>query len=77
MIAPFHGRDILAEGAARKSVPRRRGAGRPRQRTLRFVLAAIILSLLPFDQHYMNELYKVGYDLGKSGYPWAKSPPGY
>jgi predicted acylesterase/phospholipase RssA len=31
----------------------------------------------PFDQHYMNELYKVGYNLGKSGYPWAKAPPGY
>ncbi|MGH6933783.1 MAG: hypothetical protein ACREEE_15280 [Dongiaceae bacterium] len=31
----------------------------------------------PFDQHYMNELFKVGYDLGKSGYPWAKAPPGY
>jgi hypothetical protein len=30
----------------------------------------------PFDQHYMNELYKVGYDLAKSGYPWAKAPPG-
>jgi len=31
----------------------------------------------PFDQHYMNELYKVGYDLGKAGYHWAKAPPGY
>jgi predicted acylesterase/phospholipase RssA len=31
----------------------------------------------PFDQHYMNELYKAGYNLGKSGYPWAKVPPGY
>jgi predicted acylesterase/phospholipase RssA len=31
----------------------------------------------PFDQHYMNELFKVGYDLGKSGYDWTKTPPGY
>jgi predicted acylesterase/phospholipase RssA len=31
----------------------------------------------PFDQHYMNELYKVGYDLGMGGYSWAKTPPGY
>jgi predicted acylesterase/phospholipase RssA len=31
----------------------------------------------PFDQHYMNELFKVGYDLGKSGYKWAKTPPGF
>jgi predicted acylesterase/phospholipase RssA len=31
----------------------------------------------PFDQHYMNELYKVGYDLGRAGYHWAKAPPGY
>jgi predicted acylesterase/phospholipase RssA len=30
-----------------------------------------------FDTHYMNELFKVGYDLGKSGYPWTKVPPGY
>jgi len=31
----------------------------------------------PFDQHYMRELFKLGYDLGRSGYPWEKSPPGY
>ena len=31
----------------------------------------------PFDQHYMNELYQVGYNLGRSGYAWAKTPPGY
>jgi predicted acylesterase/phospholipase RssA len=31
----------------------------------------------PFDQHYMNELYKVGYNLGRAGYGWAKIPPGY
>jgi predicted acylesterase/phospholipase RssA len=31
----------------------------------------------PFDQHYMNELFNVGYELGRSGYPWAKAPPGY
>jgi predicted acylesterase/phospholipase RssA len=31
----------------------------------------------PFDQHYMQELFKVGYDLARSGYPWEKLPPGY
>jgi predicted acylesterase/phospholipase RssA len=31
----------------------------------------------PFDAHYMNELFKVGYALGAKGYPWAKVPPGY
>jgi predicted acylesterase/phospholipase RssA len=30
----------------------------------------------PFDQHYMNELFKLGYELGRSGYQWQKSPPG-
>ena len=31
----------------------------------------------PFDRAYMNELFKVGYELGKAGYQWAKTPPGY
>jgi predicted acylesterase/phospholipase RssA len=31
----------------------------------------------PFDQHYMNELFATGYELGRGGYPWAKAPPGY
>ncbi len=31
----------------------------------------------PFDTTYMNALFKVGYDLGSKGYPWAKLPPGY
>jgi predicted acylesterase/phospholipase RssA len=31
----------------------------------------------PFDQHYMGELFKLGYNLGRSGYRWEKSPPGY
>ncbi len=31
----------------------------------------------PFDKHYMNELFKLGYDLARSGYPWVKTPPGY
>lgn len=31
----------------------------------------------PFDTHFMNELFKVGYSLGAKGYPWAKFPPGY
>jgi predicted acylesterase/phospholipase RssA len=31
----------------------------------------------PFDEHYMNELFNVGYELGRSEYPWVKAPPGY
>jgi hypothetical protein len=31
----------------------------------------------PFDSEYMNQLFKVGYDLGATGYPWAKLPPGF
>lgn len=31
----------------------------------------------PFDQHYMQALFKLGYELARSGYPWEKSPPGY
>lgn len=30
----------------------------------------------PFDNHYMVELYKFGYELARSGYPWTKLPPG-
>jgi predicted acylesterase/phospholipase RssA len=30
----------------------------------------------PFEQHYMNELFKLGYELGRSGYDWQKAPPG-
>ena len=29
-----------------------------------------------FDTDYMNELYRLGYDLGRNGYPWADGPPG-
>ncbi len=31
----------------------------------------------PFEQKYMKALYKVGFELGREGYPWEKSPPGY
>jgi predicted acylesterase/phospholipase RssA len=31
----------------------------------------------PFDQHYMRELFKLGYELARSGYAWNKTPPGY
>lgn len=28
-----------------------------------------------FDPGYMQALFKLGYDLGKKGYPWQKEPP--
>jgi hypothetical protein len=31
----------------------------------------------PFETAYMQDLFKVGYDLAATGYPWVKSPPGY
>jgi predicted acylesterase/phospholipase RssA len=31
----------------------------------------------PFEQHYMAELFKLGYEQGRAGYPWEKMPPGY
>ena len=31
----------------------------------------------PFDTAYMNDLFKLGYELGLKGYQWAKTPPGY
>lgn len=30
-----------------------------------------------FDQQYMNALYRYSFNLGRAGYPWAKTPPGY
>jgi len=30
----------------------------------------------PFDQHYMNELFNLGYEEGKAGYDWKRTPPG-
>ena len=30
-----------------------------------------------FDRQYMNALYQYAYKLGKAGYPWAHTPPGY
>lgn len=29
----------------------------------------------PFDRHYMNALFKVGYDLAVAGHRWHKAPP--
>jgi predicted acylesterase/phospholipase RssA len=29
-----------------------------------------------FDRPYMNELFQLGYDLARDGYPWEDSPPG-
>jgi predicted acylesterase/phospholipase RssA len=31
----------------------------------------------PFEQHYMDELFELGYELGRAGYPWENVPPGY
>jgi predicted acylesterase/phospholipase RssA len=31
----------------------------------------------PFDTHYMDELFKLGYTMALKGYPWAKTPPGF
>ena len=30
----------------------------------------------PFERDYMNELFIVGYNLGRAGYPWSTRPPG-
>jgi hypothetical protein len=29
-----------------------------------------------FDNEYMKQLFQVGYDLARNGYPWAKTLPG-
>ena len=45
---------------------------------LAYILSTFDVPLAhPFDTHYMDELFKVGYDHGAKGYPWAKVPPGY
>jgi predicted acylesterase/phospholipase RssA len=45
---------------------------------LAYIPASFDVSLpAPFDQHYMQELFKLGHELGRSGYPWQKVPPGY
>jgi predicted acylesterase/phospholipase RssA len=31
----------------------------------------------PFDLNYMRQLYDVGYEQGRSGKAWRKSPPGF
>jgi lipoprotein-anchoring transpeptidase ErfK/SrfK len=31
----------------------------------------------PFDQGYMRALFEYGYEKGKAGYRWHKTPPGY
>lgn len=30
-----------------------------------------------FDTAYMRQLYQVGFDMARKGYPWVKRPPGY
>jgi hypothetical protein len=29
-----------------------------------------------FDNEYMKQLFQLGYDLARNGYPWEKAPPG-
>ena len=36
-----------------------------------------VLLTEPFDRHYMQELFKLGYELARNGYSWTKTPPGY
>ena len=31
----------------------------------------------PFDTAYMNELFDLGFDLARRGYPWTDQPPGW
>ena len=31
----------------------------------------------PFDKGYMRALFDYGFEKGRAGYPWQKSPPGY
>jgi len=30
---------------------------------------------VPFDQAYMRALFEYGYQRGRAGYPWRKTPP--
>jgi len=30
-----------------------------------------------FDPNYMRKLFDLGYEMAKSGFPWAKAPPGF
>jgi len=31
----------------------------------------------PFDSEYMHELFELGFNMARHGYPWAKHPPGF
>jgi hypothetical protein len=31
----------------------------------------------PFDKEYMRSLFDYGYQTGRAGYQWQKTPPGY
>jgi len=31
----------------------------------------------PFEPRYMNELFELGYRMGRAGYQWAKVPPNF
>ena len=36
-----------------------------------------LVSKEPFDPEYMTQLFQVGYDMSKKGYPWEKAPPAF
>jgi hypothetical protein len=31
----------------------------------------------PFDKDYMRAVFDYGYEKGRAGYAWQKTPPGY
>jgi predicted acylesterase/phospholipase RssA len=31
----------------------------------------------PFDKAYMGQLFQLGYDMARNGYPWQRTPPDY
>jgi len=36
-----------------------------------------LVSKEPFDPEYMTQLFQVGFDMAKKGYPWEKTPPAF
>lgn len=36
-----------------------------------------LVSKEPFDPEYMTQLFQLGFDMAKKGYPWEKTPPAF